>query len=415
MRIVQIKKLLTTAFFIVSYYVSLAQDTSSSDGLFAAARKAAFNENSYPKAIVYCKKGLLISPRYADISIFLGRVYTWSKMLDSASVYFENAIKINPTYIDAYVGYADMEYWRDNYDKSISICNSGLMQAPGSTELLIRKAKNLYAEKKYKDAALLTDSILMIDNKNSAARALANTIKDYVSKNKIGISYDYVYFDKQFPNPWHLASIDYSRQTKYGSIIPRINYANRFATNGIQYEVDAYPKISKMFYSYVNAGYSNDIGVFPKWRGGASLYANLPKSFEAEVGIRYLYFTSSTNIYTLYLGKYYKSYLLGARTYLIPGNTISQSHSLFARYYFGGVNDYISATIGYGISPDESAYSYLLSSSYKLKSYKAVFEYKKAIKKLTIVGFSCSIINEEYLVNQKGNQIQAGIIYQYRF
>lgn len=407
--------ILSIAFIVFANNI-FAQDTTTSDGLYTAARKAAFDEDNYNKAIRYCQKALTISPTYTDINIFLGRLYTWTKKQDSAAVYFNVAIKQSPGYIDAYVAYADMEYWQDHYAEAINICDIGLAQDPRAVELLLRKAKNLFALKDYKAANLFTDSVLSIDNKNADARALAVRIKDDISKNKVSVSYDYVHFDKQFADPWHLVSVDYTRQTKAGSFTGRVNYANRFNTSGIQYEVEAYPHISKTFYGYVSAGYSDSVGVFPQWRAGASLYANLPKSFEAEVGIRYLYFSSSTVIYTLYVGKYYSSYLFGARTYIVPGNTsISQSYSLFTRYYFGGAYDYVGASIGYGISPDERAYNYLLSSNYKLTTYKAAIELKKSIKKFNIIGISASFINEEYLVGVKGNQIQAGISYQHRF
>jgi YaiO family outer membrane protein len=81
--------------------------------------------------------------------------------------------------------------------------------------------------------------------------------------------------------------------------------------DGLQYELESYPRFSKTFYAYANIGYSDNVGVFPKWKAGASLYANLPKAFEAELGIRYLYFNSAAYIYTLYIGKYYKSFLFG--------------------------------------------------------------------------------------------------------
>ena len=174
------------------------------------------------------------------------------------------------------------------------------------------------------------------------------------------------YFDKQFADPWHLVSLDYSRLTKMGSIIGRINYANRFGKNGVQYEVDAYPHISKTFYAYANVGYSDNVGVFPHWRAGFSLYANLPKSFELELGSRFLYFSGPTNILTGYLGKYYKNYLLGVKAYITPvDNSVSQSYSALARYYFGGADDFVGLTIGTGISPDERALQQQLNNTLK--------------------------------------------------
>jgi len=119
---------------------------------------------------------------------------------------------------------------------------------------------------------VVVNRVLKINKNNSEARSLAERIKEAVAKNKIGISYDLTHFDKQFNDPWHIVSIDYGRQTKLGSFNLRVNYANRFKESGVQYEADAYPRINKTFYSYISFGYSGDVGVFPKYRVGASLY-----------------------------------------------------------------------------------------------------------------------------------------------
>ncbi len=46
-----------------------------------------------------------------------------------------------------------------------------------------------------------------------------------------------------FPDtaPWHLTYLEYSRKLKFGTIIARLNYANRFKKNGLQLETDGYP------------------------------------------------------------------------------------------------------------------------------------------------------------------------------
>lgn len=47
----------------------------------------------------------------------------------------------------------------------------------------------------------LLTMLLRINHNNTEARSLANRIKESSFKNKIGLSYDYVYFDKQFADP----------------------------------------------------------------------------------------------------------------------------------------------------------------------------------------------------------------------
>ncbi len=399
--------------------VVCAQDTTSSDGLLIEARKAAFDQNDYPKAKAYLYKALKLSPDYADVKIFLGRIYTWAKNYDSARYYFNDVLKTNPGYEDASVALADLEYWDDHDTRSLQVIDSALQYHASSVALLVHKAKVLNAMRRYAEAQVAIDKAIKIDKNNSEARSLANRIKESSEKNKIGLSYDYVYFDKQFSDPWHLASFDYTRNTGIGSITGHINYANRFRDNGVQYELEAYPHISKMFYSYLDLGFSDNVGVFPHWRGGFSLYANLPKSYEAELGIRYLQFSGDpVFIYTAYLGKYYKSWLFSARTYLTPGtftNTVSASYSVSAKYYYGSADDVIGLVLGYGISPDDRFNSIQLDNTVKLISYKAGLSFKKKISKFSVISIDASWLNQEYLPQTTGNQYQISLGWLHRF
>ena len=298
----------------------------------------------------------------------------------------------------------------------MSYADDGIRYNPSSKELLLRKTKCLSALDRYKDALEITDSLLNMDPKNNAARSLSAGIKDRSSKNKLGVSYDHTGFDKQFTKPWHIVSIDYSRQTKSGSFMGRVNYANRHAKNGVQFEMDAYPHISKTFYAYTNIGYSADMPVFPKFRAAFSLYANLPGSFKADAGFRYLNFDSDTWIYTVALGKYYKNFRFNGRTYLTPSNSrISQSYTLTTRYYLSGADNYFSLFIGQGISPDDRSLVSQLNSGYKLKTKKMGAAYRFTINKLNIFSFSSSFTNVEYLPKIKGNQLNLSLGYQRRF
>lgn len=393
-----------------------AQHFINTDSLFSVARKAAFDDKDYNVAIAHANKALAANPLYTDVIVFLGRLYAWKKMPDSARYYFNTALKQDVTLAEAYTAYADVELWNDNKERAIEILDTGLTYHPGELSLLIRKAKIMNALRDYETAIHIVDTILSIDKKNTEARALAAQIRDNISKNKIGIKYDYVYFDKQFPDPWQFLGIDYTRQTRLGPVTAKINYANRFKTSGLQYELEAYPRFSKVFYTYLNIGYSSDITVFPKWRAGASLYANLPKAFEVEAGLRYLYFNTNTFIYTLYVGKYYNNFLFGARTYLTPAiNNIAESYSVLGRYYYKGVDDYVGIMLSTGISPDDRRVNVQLYNNYKLRTYSCELTLRHSIRKLNIITFNCSILNQEYLPKVTGNQLQVGLGYIRRF
>lgn len=386
------------------------------DSLFKVAREAAFERKDYATATRLSKEVLRVSPGYTDVVTFLGRLYTWNKQPDSARLYFNEALRQQPDSENAFMGLADMEYWTGNYAPALIAADNGLKQYPRSETLLLRKAQVLYAQKEYAAAIPVLDTLLQVNKKNSEARRLAVQIQDHIAKNAIGVKYDYVHFDQQFPDPWHLASIDYTRHTKAGAFTARVNYANRFATEGLQYELESYPRFSKTFYGYLNMGYSDNNVVFPKWKAGASLFANLPRAFEAELGVRYLYFNKDIFMYTLYAGKYYNSFLFGARTFLTPQTSyIAQTYSVMARYYFGGPNDYIGVLLGSGLSPDDVRSNVQLNSGYKMRNYNGEINARFSIQQLNIITGSFSLINQEYLPGQKGNQLQFGLGYIRRF
>ena len=125
-------------------------------------------------------------------------------------------------------------------------------------------------------------------------------------------------------------------------MIVRANYANRFREDTAQYEIDAYPRLAKGLYAYVNYGYSSH-RFFPKNRVGGELYANLPHGVELSGGFRWLQFESSeVTIYTGTIAKYQGNYWISLRPYITPKSEgTSQSYNLTVRRYFGGPDNYL--------------------------------------------------------------------------
>jgi tetratricopeptide (TPR) repeat protein len=157
-------------------------DTISSDGLFQAARKAAFDNNDYPTAKLYLYKALSISPDYADIRIFLGRIYTWTKNYDSARICFNQVLSKQPDYEDATIAYVDLEYFAENYDKAQILCKTGLRNNPASELLMLREAKILYAQNKIEEANKSINKLLLLNAKNADAIALAKSFRESKEK-----------------------------------------------------------------------------------------------------------------------------------------------------------------------------------------------------------------------------------------
>lgn len=412
-------QLLTILVFVLSFGTQelCAQESNlNSDELFQAARKEAFDNKNYPAAVNLAKTALAKSPDYTDISVFLGRLYTWMDKIDSARIVFKELEIKEAKDPDFYFAYGSLEYWEDNYPEALRIVNKGLTHDPKSMDLLLLKSKIANGTKDFKTAKATLDEILEIDPKNADARTLEIAIKEQIGINEVGVTYNWMYFDKQFEDNWHIVGLSYKRGTAIGSFIFRANLANKFGSNGTQFEMEAYPRLSKTFYMYLGTGYSNSTGLFPKFRTAASLYANLPASFEAEVGFRQLKFTDNVWMYTASIGKYYKNLWFNVRTYLTPSdNNISQSYAGTVRYYTKGSDDYLGFIVGTGISPDQNRENLLFDNMYKLKTFKTGLDYNFSVKSKNIFNISGTYYNVEYKPKTRDNQLDFTVGYRRRF
>ncbi len=398
-----------------------AQSELGSDELFKQARQAAFDDKDYPRAIALCQQALTKSPDYAEIRTFMGRLYTWSDKLPEARQQFSLVLAKDSTDKDALSAATDLEFWNDEPEQALVYCNTALRHYPSDIDLQLKKARVLNDLKRTAEAYTIAAQVVQTNPDNADARALADRLKWGASKNMLVVGYDYLYFDKNYndalhTSPWQLASVSYTRSTKIGSVTGRFNYANRFGASGFQTELDAYPHISKTFYSYLNLGFSGSEPVFPRFRAGFSLYANLPKSFEAEAGFRYLKFSDATWIYTLSASKYVGSFWFNLRTYLVPGNSdISQTYIGTIRYYFGAADDFIAVAGGTGISPDEPRNALLGQDVRKLGSQRASIEFRKSLHRRWIPSVVASWYGEQQSNRPRGNQWGIDFVLRQRF
>lgn len=404
---------LTLVFTILSNHRLLAQDTLDVDKAFLQARDLAF-KGKRAEARQLARRILSKNPGYTDVKILMGRTFTWDKQYDSARVILEPLVQSTPPSQDALQALIDLETWSDNPQKALQYADMGITQAPGSMEFKLKKARALKDLQNYPAATTLINQLLQQNPGNGDILQLANMIRTEASGNSVSATYQYDAFDKG-TDPWHAATLAYSRRTKIGTITGRVNYARRFNNNGTLFEVDAYPSLGKKMYAFINAGVSGT-GLFPKVRSGVSVYRNLPKSFEAELGVRYLRFSSNTFIYTGSISKYLGSFWFSLRPFITPGDLgISQSYFFLTRYYLSNANDYITLTLGSGFSPDDNSKDVALINTTTLQSKKIRLDVQKGIKNRTLVSALIGYDRQEYLENTFRNNLTLSVGIQQLF
>jgi len=172
-------------------------------------------------------------------------------------------------------------------------------------------------------------------------------------RTSLGADLGYVTFNGDI-DPWTLASVSLARRTAAGTLIGRVNVANRFSTTGAQVEADAYPNLGGSTYAYLNAGYSNAT-IFPEWRFGGEVFTGLPNAYEASLGFRQLRFAGApVTLFTGSVGKYIGNYWLSARPFVRSKDSgVTASVGLTARRYFETSDEYVGARVAYGNTPSD--------------------------------------------------------------
>ena len=231
----------------------------------------------------------------------------------------------------------------------------------------------------------------------------------YAAENEPRTAFSGSYKYSGFPNnePWHEGSMEITRKTDWlGSFIGRLNYARRFGRTGLQVEIDAYPKIQKGSYVFLNYGYS-PLQLFPVNRYSGELFSSLGGGREFSIGFRFLEFPSSqVLIYTGSYGIYFGNNWLSFRPYITPKSEgISTSTNVILRMYGRDADEYMEYTFGAGFAPTDTLTDIDLD---RIDSYKIGIGGKTPMGRNIIWKWSMQYSYEQLSANRTRNQFDIG-------
>jgi YaiO family outer membrane protein len=370
------------------------------DTAFKIARDLAFN-GKRAQAQDSLRFILTSYPNYLDIRAFLASTYSWDGKYAKARKEFQYVLNKDKTRKTDWIAYIKNEQYAEKYHKALLLSETALKIFYNDADLLLLKAKSEFNRRNREEAYRIVKKAVILHPKNELLQNYKNSLEAELRFNTIGITFDIDYYDFDKENGranMYYTALSYSRQTKYGSIISRFNYSNRFETDNYQFEIDMYPRIINGLYAYVNAGYSNS-PLNPTQRYGFELYKSLPKSLELSLGFRWLKFTTETTIYTGSLGWYTGNSYLGLRGYVTPGDPgTSGSGRVIYRKFRSDADNYFNLEVGFGASPalDRFAPGFTGDEIFQLDSQALVLGYFFSTKnKKNLWGFTASMFREE--------------------
>jgi YaiO family outer membrane protein len=336
------------------------QEVPDPDASFERARELAF-KGEHEAARDTLMKILQAYPEYTDVHTFLANTYRWDGNHGQARKHFNRITSTERNYEDAWLLSIKNELEAGNRSIALGLANKAL-QYLGESQAI----RNIRSQ-------ILGTPV--------DAMAAEDPEEDREYKNRVSVANRLETFDQYYDPMWY-TSVEYRRETSLGRVSPRINYSNRFGINGIQYELDLYPRLSNTFYAYLNYGYS-DSELYPNHQGAFELFANLPRAKEASLGARYLqFFNSEATLLTGSFGIYRGNYYLSARPYLtvVQGRSPAASGAILARKYLSDDFHFLGIRASYGYSPElrqlSSGGVLIEESLLFLESQQLLFEYQ---------------------------------------
>lgn len=229
----------------------------------------------------------------------------------------------------------------------------------------------------------------------------------------VKFEYEYESFDDDTED-WKLATFDYAHKfQKFGTVIFRATNADRFGTDGTQYEIDLYPKIRKGLYAYLNVGVSGS-DLFPERRYGAQIWKSLPNSWEASIGARYLAFDDAVTVWTGSIGKYKGNYYYVLMPYVVDDEDGTSATGIVEiRRYFGDDTDNVlKFRAGYGNAPDVDT---LLQITTRLDNWTVGIGRDWVVRDAFVVGGEVGYRDREYNKNVERQSFYVKGSLKYRF
>lgn len=363
------------------------QPPVSSDELLQLALKEARETRNYGKAIEFSRQGLELSPGDADLRALLAGLYAKTGDYAAAASCYRRLLEAQPNDTTALYGLAAAYFETEQYDSTLAVAERGLAADPSHRRFLNLQAGALEKLERYRDAAAATQAYIDYYPEEGARLGdYTGMLRRKSSMNQAGLTHLQSFYDNGMPSA-HVTSFQYRRSFPGKSTFAaRLNYAQRQAGDGVQLEMESYITHGTRYYSYAQAGWSNQ-AVFPQWRLGYSLYRNMGNGWEAEAGGRLLRVQDITmSSATLSAGKYFGSNWLNLRGYLVHdgGNgKWHQSYVLTGRHYLNDKQDFLALLAGTGTSPDDRSRNFQYHSFSSFISQFAGAGYQKTFGHLT--------------------------------
>ncbi|MBC9933171.1 tetratricopeptide repeat protein [Chitinophaga qingshengii] len=352
---------------------------------------------------------------YTDNLLAAGIDAQRNQQPDSALQVFRQVLSINRKDSAALLYSINLYNGKGNYDSALAYADQGLRYYPDNATFLEKRVVTLENKKDYNAASLAADSLLKRSN-TATTSDYADYLRSKTLKNQFGLFFLRSSYDYGTSRWYNIATAEYRHFMKRGSYAARLNYGGREEGTGVMGEAELYYTHTRRTYSYALAGYANS-AVFPTARLAYSIFHTFGKSFEAELGGRYLK-ADSLNIYSgvVSVANRFSDFYVNLRAYFISDQPhFYTSFNLTTRYYMNRDQDYLLLVAALGTSPDDRSRLVQFPQLAGLLTRSVGAGYQKTFRYRTTLGLYGTWINQKVSPTLFQNQYDIFVTIQRKF
>ncbi len=297
--------------------------------------------------------GLLLEeyPENTDFVLFEARIQGWKKNYGLAEAGFLKVLETNPGNGEALVGLADLHAWRGDWDSALGVCRRALAADSGNAAVLFRMGTIHLRRGEIGEARAFFRKAVESEPSNEEYARAANE----ASLSSPGRTEFWLAARTEGFNDGRTGYSDLEAAFKLGvfddraQVILKAARAWRFGGHDDRFGIEAYPRLWKGAYGYVDLIFSPGGGFSPHSSLHGELFQSALPWLEVSLGARRMAFEGgAVTMLAGSVGAYWGRLYPSVRTFVTFGAGATEFTWIASlRRYFGGTG-YAWAGLGHG-------------------------------------------------------------------
>lgn len=335
-----LRKYFSCLVYLGSVILLQAQEPDKADPLVQARELAGAGEYAQAREILSGK--LQEHPDDRDFQTLFAKTYSWEGNYPEARRVLNGITSSHRQETEAWRASVRNEIYSRNWSLALGMVNKALIYLPEDPVLNQLRSEILLSHQ----AEIASGSQDSQPHRKERAEKPLTNHGLFLRSSAEGFSSTF--------KPMYSQAVGLELVGNAGKLIPALQVDRRFEIDGLQWQLDIYPRITKQLYAYAGYAYST-APIFPDHRVGGELYYNTKNQWEFSGGARYFKFRDGDAlVYTGSAGKYDKNTYWSARSFVTMDDSGVPAISglLLGRKYFKDALHYLGLSVGYGYNTE---------------------------------------------------------------